>query len=83
MTINEAMIFNKPVVTTNFPAAYEKIEDGRNGFICKMNAQNIADKVEQLLNDKALCQKMSDYTCHNQSKWKSDIQQFYDMLENH
>lgn len=83
MTINEAMIFNKPVVTTNFPAAYEKIEDGRNGFICKMNAQSIADKVEQLLNDKALCQKMSDYTCHNQSKWESDIQQFYDMLENH
>ena len=82
MTINEAMIFNKPVVTTNFPAAYEKIQDGKNGLICEMNASSIADKIEQLLSDKALCKEMADYICQNQAKWESDMQLFYDMIEN-
>lgn len=81
MTINEAMVFNKPVVSTDFPAVYEKIEDGKNGFICEMNAQSIADKVECLLVDKALRQKMSDDTRHNKGRRESDIQQFYNMLE--
>lgn len=82
MTINEAMIFNKPIVTTNFPAAYEKIQDGKNGLVSEMHAQSIADKVERLVSDKVLCAQMSDYTRQNRVKWESDIQQLYEMLEN-
>ena len=51
MTLNEAMLFNKPVVTTNFPAAYEKIRDGQNGLICEMKPEDIASKIVLLLTD--------------------------------
>ena len=81
MVINEALIFAKPVVSTNFPAAYEKIQDGKNGLICEMSGQSIADCAGRLIADPALRQSMQDYICRNQSQWESSIQQLYDMLE--
>ena len=48
MTINEALCFNKPVVTTDFPAAFEKIKEGENGYICNMNAVSVANSLEKL-----------------------------------
>lgn len=81
MVINEALLFNKPIISTNFPAVYEKIENGKNGFICEMNAQSIAEKVERLLLDEALRKNMECYIRQNQLKWESNIQQFYDMID--
>jgi glycosyltransferase involved in cell wall biosynthesis len=54
MTINEAMLFGKPVVTTNFSAAYEKIRHLKNGLICEMTAEDIAEKTAMLLTDNTL-----------------------------
>lgn len=44
--INECLQQNTPVICTNFPSAYESVEDGVNGYILDMNLSNLnLDKI--------------------------------------
>ena len=45
LTIAEAKILGKPVVSTRFPVVYNQIEDGQNGLIADMRPQDIAEKI--------------------------------------
>jgi len=48
LTIAEAKILNRPIVSTNFPVVYDQIIDGQNGLIAEMNPESIAQKILQL-----------------------------------
>ncbi len=50
ITLAEAKILKKPIVTTNFPCAYEHITDGENGLVCNMDENSIALSIEKLIN---------------------------------
>ncbi len=54
LTLGEARILNKPVISTNFDVVYNQIRDGENGLIVDMNSTAISDAIEYLSNDKAL-----------------------------
>ena len=49
LTISEAKVFHKPIVTTNFPAAHDQIKDGENGLIAEMTADSLANKILSIL----------------------------------
>ena len=57
-TLIEASILCKPIVTTNFPTAYELVEDGKTGFITEMQPEKIAESIKLLHTDKKLYLKM-------------------------
>lgn len=57
-TVTEAKICGCPIISTNFPPVFDQMEDGRNGLICEMNEQDIADKVLRLINDENLRQSL-------------------------
>ena len=54
LTLIEAMVLKKPIVTTNFPSAKEKITSGVNGLICEMNENSLSSAIIRLINDKRL-----------------------------
>lgn len=58
LTVTEARILGKAEVCTNFPSAYNQIVDGENGLICEMNPKAVADKIELLLTNKELKEKL-------------------------
>ena len=62
LTLNEARILNKPVISTNFPVVYNQIRDGENGLICEMNAESIAEKIILLASNVSLREKLIDAT---------------------
>jgi glycosyltransferase involved in cell wall biosynthesis len=62
LTINEARILHKPVVSTNFPVVYNQIKDGENGLIAEMNPESVAEKILMLINDNALRERIIDAT---------------------
>ena len=62
LTLNEARILNKPVISTNFPVVYNQIRDGENGLICEMKAESIAEKVILLASNLKLREKLIDAT---------------------
>jgi glycosyltransferase involved in cell wall biosynthesis len=57
----ESMCMGIPVVTTDYPAACELICDGKQGFIVpRNNPAAMAERIQLLLNDHALCSRMGD-----------------------
>ena len=62
ITLAEARVLKKPIVTTNFPCACEHVIDGHNGFICEMTPESIADAIEKLILSPELREKFSQNT---------------------
>lgn len=62
LTINEARILHKPVVSTNFPVVYNQIKDGENGLVAEMTPESVAEKILMLINDDALRERIIDAT---------------------
>jgi len=54
ITLSEAKIFHKPVVTTCFPSAYDQIVDGENGLIAGMTAGSLAEKILSVIENQSL-----------------------------
>lgn len=54
LSLIEASLLHKPIITTNFDTAFSIIKHGETGLICEMNSDDIAQHVEMFLNDKEL-----------------------------
>ncbi len=62
--VNESMYFNRPIVATNaVGAAFDMIEDGRNGYVVKENQViDLYLAIKKILNDEKLAKKMGTYS---------------------
>lgn len=58
LTIGEAKILGKPIVSTNFPVVYNQITDGENGIVVDMTPESIAEGIIILLDDVELREKL-------------------------
>ena len=54
LTIAEAKILHKPVVSTNFPVVHDQITNGVNGLIADMNPDSLAEQILRLASDDEL-----------------------------
>jgi len=52
LAMMEALIIGTPVVTTDFPAAWEFIKPGENGLIVEKSSEGIYQSLKQLLEDR-------------------------------
>lgn len=59
LTIAEAKILGKPIVSTDFDVVHDQLEDGVNGLITPMDPQALAECVFTLANDIALRQRLT------------------------
>lgn len=62
LTLNEARILHRPVVSTNFPVVYNQIRDGENGLIAEMTPESVAEKIMMILKDDSLRAKLIEGT---------------------
>lgn len=54
MTIAEAKMLHRPVVSTNFDVIHDQIVDHQNGLIADMTPHNVAEKILELIADEEL-----------------------------
>lgn len=54
MTVAEAKILGKPIVSTDFEVIRNQIVDGRNGLVVRMDGKSIAEAVYRLVSDETL-----------------------------
>lgn len=54
LVLDEARIFCKPMVVTDYPTARDAVRDGETGLICPMQAKPLADAIERVAHDAAL-----------------------------
>ena len=51
LTVIEAAILKKPIVSTNFPTASSIITNEETGLICEMDSISISNTIERYLNE--------------------------------
>ena len=60
VTIIEAHRLNKPVITTATVGGCKLVENSKNGLICEINSNAIAESVKELINNKKLYSEISE-----------------------
>lgn len=58
LTLIEAILLKKLVVTTNFPTAFDIIKHNETGLICEMNSDEIVRNLEKFINDTSLKERV-------------------------
>ena len=86
LAVNEAMNFAKPIVTTDgVGCAVDLVVDGQNGFaIPSADSDVIANRLQQLIDDAALRQRMGAASLSRINEWNYDcfISKFRELLDN-
>lgn len=54
LTLTEARLLHKPVVSTNFPVVYDQIRHEVNGMIAEMTPESLAENILRLVEDNKL-----------------------------
>lgn len=79
----EASFLNKPIVCTNFPSVYGILEPEVTGLIAEMNANSISDKIEMLINDSKLKNRLIENLMMKDANWKElPLKQFNELISN-
>ncbi|HPN96140.1 MAG TPA: glycosyltransferase family 4 protein [Candidatus Moranbacteria bacterium] len=80
----EALSSGLPILATDTGGTKELIREGENGFIIKMrDSADIAEKIEKLIEDKNLRQKMAQNSREMAKKlsWKNVADKYYQLYE--
>lgn len=80
MTISEALLLKKPIVTTNLSVFREQIEHGENGLLVPFDVVKFADAIMCLINNADLRQKMASYSKEYPFSIKNVCQQFDELV---
>lgn len=60
IAVAEARVLACPIVVTDCGGNKEQVTEGLDGLLCKFDAADLADKVEQLFNDRVKAREMGD-----------------------
>lgn len=82
LSIAEARILNRPVVTTEFDAVWAQMVQGENGLVVPQDPVAVADAIERLLNDKQLYDHIVSYQKQEKKGNIEEIEKFYQLIEN-
>lgn len=81
LSIAEARILNRPVVTTEFDSVWAQMVQGENGLVVPQNPVAVADAIEKLLNDKQLYDHIVSYQQQEKKGNIEEIEKFYQLIE--
>lgn len=82
ISIAEARILNRPVVTTEFDAVWTQMVQGENGLVVPQDPVAVADAIEHLLNDRQLYEHIVSYQKREKKGNTEKIEKFYQLIEN-
>lgn len=81
LTIAEAKILNRPVICTRFKGSELQITHEKNGLLSSFAHKEIADKIERMLNDKALTRNIQQSLKEEEIGNTEEIEKFYKLIE--
>ena len=61
ITLVEARALCLPILSSDIPSAREQIQDGINGYVAELSAEDLADKIEYLYNNPSQRKKTVEY----------------------
>lgn len=83
LTIAEAKILHRPVVSTNFDVVHDQITEGENGLIAEMTPESVAQRIKELLQNEPLKNRIiSNLQKENNATSTTEILKFNSLIEN-
>lgn len=82
LTLAEAQLLGIPAVTTNFPSAYEIVDNGRTGYIVNNDAEEMFAAILSLMMDKNRLEEMKSELAKNCTVPVGDPVQFLRYIDN-
>lgn len=74
MTISEAKILGKPVVSTNFKVVYDQITQEKDGLISEMNGTSLGNQIIRLITDNVLKQTIiNNVLAEENTTYKTEV----------
>ena len=80
IAIDEAKCFAKPIVTTKFTTVLDQLTDGETALLAEIDAQSVAEKIMQLINDENLRRTLSEKLKNEKVGNEEEIEKFYRLL---
>ncbi|MFC0476122.1 glycosyltransferase [Robertmurraya beringensis] len=80
ISLAEARIFNKPIVTTNFVGALEQIKNGHTGIIVEFNAKKLVLAIQELVEKKNIREKFEINLLNDQNDNSSQMKLLLNMI---
>ena len=80
LSIAEARVLNRPVVTTEFDSVYNQMVPDKNGLVVPIDATAVADAVQRLLNDRVLYDSIVEYQRVEKKGNAEEISKFYKII---
>jgi glycosyltransferase involved in cell wall biosynthesis len=81
LSIAEARLLNRPVVTTEYDGVYVQMVPDKNGIVTKIDAVSVADAIEDLLNNPGKREAISNYQRSEKKGNPEELQKFYSLIE--
>lgn len=82
LTVAEAKILGRPIVSTDFPVIHHQITNGVNGLITRMNPQDIANAVLTLAKDSQLAARLGENAgAEINSTAETECNKVFDLIE--
>lgn len=80
ISLVEARLFNRPVVTTEFSTVWNQMVQMKNGIVTDFEPEHIADSIELLINNKKLYNEIQQYQSKEKKGNTEEIQKVYKIL---
>lgn len=80
IAVDEAKCLCRPIVVTDFSTVHDQISDGVNGLICDMDAIDMADKIEMLIDSKEERRKLSENLAKEKMGNEDELKKIYSLI---
>lgn len=77
----EAKILNSVIIATDIDSNREQIVNGENGFLCKLDPKDFADKIIEVSNNKQLIKKVKNNLSKENFDYTSEFTKLFKMLD--
>lgn len=77
LTVHEAIIFNKPIVVTNFASASNLVHHEDTGLICEINTESIAEALSIMLSNPELRKTFSRNIARENKDTSKEVEKLF------
>lgn len=82
VVLDEAKLLCRPILVTNYQTANEQITDQKNGVICDMTPQSIAESIMKMLHSPELLKQIQHNLQESRDRWSTNIEDYVHILTN-
>ncbi|WP_379137755.1 glycosyltransferase [Paenibacillus sp. sgz500958] len=80
LTITEAKILNKPIVSTDFEVIYDQLTDGLNGIVVGKDGHSIYEGIRRLIEENGLKERLSRHLAEEELGTEAEIGKLYQWI---